>query len=81
MTMNSGDFRKFLADRVNVNDSRMERLRKNVRALDNYLRDNLTGYQNMESQGFFALGTITKPVKENSEFDADIQIVMNPNTN
>ena len=79
MTKNSEDFRKFLADHVNVNDSRMERLRKSVRAVDNYLKDNLTGYQNMEPQGSFALGTITKPVKENGEFDADIQIVMNPN--
>ena len=79
MTKNNEDFRKFLADHVNVNESRMERLRKSVRAVDKYLKDNLKGYQNMEPQGSFALGTITKPVKENSEFDADIQIVMNPN--
>ena len=35
----------------------------------------------MEPQGSFALGTIIKPVKKNGEFDADIQIVMNPNAN
>ena len=81
MTKNNEDFRQFLADHVNVNDSRMERLRKSVRAVDNYLRDNLKGYQNMEPQGSFALGTIIKPVKKNGEFDADIQIVMNPNAN
>lgn len=79
MTKNSEDFRKFLADHVNVNDLRMERLRKSVRAVGRYLKDNLKGYQNMEPQGSFALGTIIKPVKENAEFDADIQIVMNPN--
>ena len=78
MTKNNEDFRKFLADHVNVNDSRMERLRKSVRAVDKYLKDNLKGYQKMEPQGSFALGTIIKPVKENDEFDADIQIVMNP---
>ena len=79
MTKNKEDFRKFLSDHVNVNDSRMKRLRRAVRAVDDYLSDNLKGYQNMERQGSFALGTIIKPVKKNGEFDADIQIVMNPN--
>ena len=79
MTKNKEDFRKFLSDHVNVNDSRMKRLRRAVRAVDDYLSDNLKGYQNMERQGSFALGTIIKPVKKNDEFDADIQIVMNPN--
>ena len=81
MTKNKEDFRKFLADHVNVNDSRMKRLRRSVRAVDDYLSDNLKGYQKMERQGSFALGTIIKPVKKNGEFDADIQIVMNPNDN
>ena len=79
MTKNKEDFRKFLSDHVNVNDSRMKRLRRAVQAVDDYLSDNLKGYQNMERQGSFALGTIIKPVKKNDEFDADIQIVMNPN--
>lgn len=80
MTKNSEDFRKFLADHVNVNDSRMKLLRDRVRTVDRYLRDNLKGYQKMEPQGSFALGTIIKPVKERAEFDADIQIVMNHNS-
>ena len=79
MTKNNEDFRKFLSEHVNVNDSRMERLRTSVRAVNNYLNDNLKGYQKMEPQGSFALGTIIKPVKKTGEFDADIQIVMNPN--
>ena len=79
MTKNKEDFRKFLADHVNVNDSRMKRLRRSVRAVDDYLSDNLKGYQKMERQGSFALGTIIRPVKKKGEFDADIQIVMNPN--
>ena len=79
MTKNNEDFRKFLSEHVNVNDSRMERLRTSVRAVNNYLNDNLKGYQKMEPQGSFALGTIIKPVKKNGEFDADIQIVMNLN--
>lgn len=79
MTKNKEDFRKFLSGHVNVNDARMERLRTSVRAVKKYLRENLKGYQKMEPQGSFALGTIIKPVRKNDEFDADIQIVMNPN--
>ena len=79
MTKNNEDFRKFLSEHVNVNESRMERLRTSVRAVNNYLKDNLKGYQKMETQGSFALGAIIKPVKKNGEFDADIQIVVNPN--
>ena len=33
----------------------------------------------MERQGSYALGTLIKPVDDNDEYDADIQIVMNPN--
>ena len=79
MTKNTEDFRKFLSGHVNVNDARMERLRTSVRAVKKYLRENLKGYQKMEPQGSFALGTIIKPVRKNDEFDADIQIVMKPN--
>ncbi|MDE2716246.1 MAG: hypothetical protein OXI33_04405, partial [Chloroflexota bacterium] len=39
----------------------------------------LTGYQKMEPQGSYALRTLIKPVDDNDEYDADIQIVMNPN--
>ena len=34
----------------------------------------------MERQGSYALGTLIKPVDDNDEYDADIQIVMNPNS-
>ena len=33
----------------------------------------------MERQGSYALGTLIKPVDDNDEYDADVQIVMNPN--
>ena len=33
----------------------------------------------MERQGSYALGTLIKRVGDNDEYDADIQIVMNPN--
>ena len=35
-----------------------------VRAVDSYLKDNLTGYQKMERQGSYALGTLIKPVDD-----------------
>ena len=70
---------EFLNDKVDLNQSRLDRLETSVGAVNDYLKDNLTGYQNMERQGSYALGTLIKPVDDNDEYDADIQIVMNPN--
>ena len=69
----------FLRDEVNLKQSRLDRLETAVGAVSGYLRDNLTGYQKMEKQGSYALNTFIKPVDDNGEYDADIQIVMNPN--
>ena len=71
---------QFLRDEVNLNQSRSDRLETGVNAVDAYLRDNLTGYQKMERQGSYAVGTLIAPVDDNGEYDADIQIVMNPNS-
>ena len=79
MTKNNRDFQDFLRDEVNLNPSRLDRLNTSVSAVNRYLRDHLTGYQKMERQGSYALGTLIKPVDENDEYDADMQIVMNPN--
>ena len=79
MAKNNKDFQDFLGDEVNLNQSRLDRLNTSVRAVDAYLKDHLTGYQKMERQGSYALGTLIKPVDDNDEYDADIQIVMNPN--
>ena len=79
MTKNVEQFREFLRDEVNLNPRRLERLNTSVGAVDRYLRENLPGYQKMERQGSYALGTLIKPVDDNDEYDADIQIVMNPN--
>ena len=70
---------EFLRDEVNLNQSRLDRLETSVSAINDYLKGNLTGYQKMERQGSYALGTLIKPVDDNDEYDADIQIVMNPN--
>ena len=79
MTKNNQEFANFLRDEVNLNQSRLDRLETSVGAVNDYLKDNLTGYQNMERQGSYALGTLIKPVDDNDEYDADIQILMNPN--
>ena len=79
MAKNNKDFQDFLRDEVNLNQSRLDRLNTSVGAVDAYLKDHLTGYQKMERQGSYALATLIKPVNDNDEYDADIQIVMNPN--
>ena len=79
MTKNNKDFQEFLRDEVNLNQGRIDRLTRGVRGVNGCLKDNLKGYQNMERQGSYALGTLIKPVDDNDEYDADIQIVMNPN--
>ena len=80
MSKNNTEFREFLRDYVNINQSRLDSLHDKVRAVIKYLKRNLHGYQRMEPQGSLALRTIIKPVKEYDEFDADIQVVMNPNS-
>ena len=79
MTKNNQDFQDFLRDEVNLNQSRLDRLSTSVRAVDSYLEEHLAGYQKMERQGSYALGTLIKPVDDKDEYDADIQMVMNPN--
>lgn len=79
MTKNNKDFKEFLRDEVNLNQGRLDNLTSRVRSVNTWLKDNLKGYQKMERQGSYALGTLIKPVDDNDEYDADIQVVMNPN--
>ena len=79
MAKNIQQFAEFLRNEVNLNQSRLDRLETSVGAVNDYLKDNLPGYQTMDKQGSYALGTLIKPVDDNDEYDADIQIVMNPN--
>ena len=60
MTKNNQDFQDFLRDEVNLNQSRLDRLNTSVGAVNSYLKDHLTGYQKMERQGSYALGTLIK---------------------
>ena len=79
MTKNNQEFTDFLREDVDLNQGRMDRLETAVGGVNEHLKKNLPGYQNMEKQGSYALGTLIKPVDDNDEYDADIQIVMNPN--
>ena len=71
-------FREFLRDNVNLNPRRLDRLRTSVRDVTNHLEQDLRGFQGMDRQGSFGLGTIIRPAREHDEYDADIQVVMNP---
>ena len=79
MAKNNRQFRAFLRYEVNLNQDRLRRLQVSVRDVNRYLSRNLTGYQNIDRQGSYGLDTLVKPLRENDEYDADIQVVMNPN--
>ena len=69
-------FNDFLKDEVNLNQSRLDRLNTSVKAVSEFLSQNLDSYIKIERQGSYALGTIIKPADENTEYDADILLYM-----
>lgn len=81
MTKNNPQFREFLRYEVNLNQDRLHRLQVSVRDVNRRLKRNLPGYQNIDRQGSYGLDTLVKPVNEDDEYDADVQVVMNPNPN
>ncbi|MXZ89885.1 MAG: nucleotidyltransferase [Chloroflexi bacterium] len=81
MTKNNRPFREFLRYEVNLNQDRLHRLQVSVRDVNRHLKGNLPGYQRIDRQGSYGLDTLVKPVNENDEYDADIQVVINPNPN
>lgn len=81
MAKNNRQFREFLRYEVNLNQDRLHRLHVSVRDVNRHLKSNLPGYQGIDRQGSYGLDTLVKPVNEDDEYDADIQVVMNPNPN
>ncbi|MGO4103387.1 cyclic GMP-AMP synthase DncV-like nucleotidyltransferase [Leifsonia sp. YAF41] len=74
----SSDFKAFLADKVNLNQTRLNLLSQRVTAIENHLTsDEVLGEHVTEliPQGSFAHGTIIKPVGS-KEFDADVLVPM-----
>lgn len=80
MAKNNRQFREFLRYEVNLNQNRLHRLQVSVRDVNRFLSRHLHGYQNIDRQGSYGLDTLLKPLRDEDEYDADIQIVMNPNT-
>ena len=72
---NTRDFDGFMSEHVNINQSRLERLKSGIRGVSEHLAKNLEGFQKVESQGSYALRTIIKPVNDH-EYDADILLYM-----
>ena len=64
-------FNDFLSGVVNLNPARIKTLDGHVSAVREHLSTNLTGYDGMERQGSYGLGTIIKPVN-GKEYDADM---------
>ncbi len=69
------DFDEFLANHVNINQSRLDKLNDHVAAVTTHLSRHLEGFEKVERQGSYALRTIIKP-KEKREYDADILLFM-----
>ena len=78
MTALVRQFRLFLRDEVNPNMERVRRLRSGIRGVRDHLHSELSGFQRIDRQGSLSLDTLIKPVREGDEYDADVQVVMNP---
>ena len=69
------DFDTFLADEVNLNQTRLDRLQESVDAIEDFLSGHETfkdGFQELIPAGSWAHRTIIRPVGVNSAFDADV---------
>lgn len=66
----------FLKEEVNLNPSRLDRLNSSVKAVSEYLSQNLSSYVKVERQGSYALKTIIRPAKDGQEYDADLLLYM-----
>ena len=69
------DFNDFLADTVNINQNRLDKLNDHVAAVTTHLSRHLESYEKVERQGSYALRTIIKP-QDGREYDADILLFM-----
>ena len=57
------DFNEFLADHVNINQSRLDKLNDHVAAVTTHLSRNLDSFEKVERQGSYALRTISSQRK------------------
>ena len=73
---NTEEFRQFLRDHVNLDQSRIDDLDQRITALSNYLSNNHDGFKRTEKQGSYAQRTIIRPKENGAKFDADLLVVM-----
>lgn len=74
----SSDFKAFLTEKVNLNQTRLNLLSRRVAAIENFLTNDEVFADHVTEvipQGSFAHGTIIKPVGS-KEFDADVLVPM-----
>ena len=69
-------FNDFLANEVNLNPTRLDRLNTSVKAVSEFLSKNLESYRKVKRQGSYGLRTIIRPVKDGQEYDADVLLYM-----
>ncbi len=68
-------FDRFLAEEVNLNPVRLQRLNRSTTAATEFLSQNLNGYRTQEREGSYAQGTIIRPVAGGT-YDADNLVFM-----
>ena len=68
-------FEDFLAEEVNLNETRHEGLNRSTSAVVEYLSKSLDSFEKTERQGSYALRTIIKPLN-GREYDADVLLFM-----
>ena len=74
------EFRQFQRDHVRLNKTRRRQLGEHMTALHNYLANNLPGFKGTERQGSHALRTIIRPTTDEAKADADIMVMMDPDS-
>ena len=73
---NIDEFNKFLKNTVNLNATRRKELLQKRDSVQEFLKENLDGYQNCSPQGSWELGTAIKPVRDGQEYDMDMLVVL-----
>ena len=73
---NIAEFNKFLQDTVNLNATRRKELLQKRDSVQQFLKENLDGYQNCSPQGSWELGTAIKPVRDGQEYDMDMLVIL-----
>lgn len=76
-----GYFENFIESEIELNKTRKETLDLHIEALEKVIKESeKIKYQGKEIQGSWSHGTIIKPVADNDEYDADVMITVDINS-